>query len=286
MVSQSNSRVYPSIPQAWGIFAVLIGAQLVAAPIQLLLGKESGLGLFLMYTVALSIGLAYALWNKSIVTTRLSPSIDIHEGFHIQPLIEHHSVHFAVYGLCILAIPGLVMISAPIANLIPVPEFFMKQLEAIVGGDIGIFHFLTIVVAAALFEETIFRGIILDGFLRLYSPQKAIIYSAFLFALVHMNPLQFPHTMVLGTFLGWVYYRTQSIWPCIFVHMFNNGAVFFLASGVKDLDHSTAVQPTQWSILLAIPIGITLLYGIVQVINQYLPELPSWGPTHNSQEEE
>ena len=286
MSMNHNTQVYPTIPQAWGIFAILLAAQVVASPIQLVLGKESGLGLFLMYTVALSIGLAFALWNKSQRTTQLLTPIDSFESIEVQPLVEQKSVPFIIYPLSVLAIPGLVMISAPIANLIPVPDFFMEQLESIVGGDIGVFHFLTIVIAAALFEETIFRGIILDGFLRLYSPQKAIIYSALLFALVHMNPLQFPHTMILGLFLGWLYYRTKSIWPCIAIHMINNGSVFFLASGMKDIDTSAVEEPTQWSMLLAIPFGMLLLYTVVQLLRQYLPDLPSWQLVKEVEEEE
>ncbi len=267
MSLKSGQLPYPSIPQAWGIFGVLIVAQVLASPIQLVLGEGSGLGLFLMYTIALSIGLGYAIWYKSNGTFR---------SLEDQPLIEHQDVPWQIYLLSLLAIPCIVMISGPIAQLIPVPDFFMEQLESIVGGDIGIFHFLTIVIAAAFFEETIFRGIILDGFLRRYSPQKAILYSAFLFAVVHMNPLQFPHTMILGAFIGWIYYRTQSIWPCILIHLINNGSVFALAIGSGDIDTTLVDEPSQWSLLLVIPIGIALLYAMIQLIEPYLPSLPTW----------
>jgi len=277
-----RTDAYPTIPQAWGIFGVLILAQIVASPIQLLL-DHSGIGLFLMYCVALSIGLVYALWHKSnkidpfqkgTISTNLPP---------LQVLIEHQTVPFIIYLLCVFAIPGMVMISGPIANLIPVPDFFMEQLESIMTGGVGIFHFLTIVIAAAFFEEAIFRGIILDGFLRRYSPKKSILYSAFLFALVHLNPLQFPHTFILGIFIGWIYYRTKSIWPCIWIHLVNNGMVFFLASGVDQIEPSDIEQPSPWALLSAIPIGLILLYGMIQLICSYLPNTPIW---QSDQEEE
>jgi len=286
MAFSPNQNTYPTITQAWGIVGVLILAQIIASPIQLVLGKDNGLGLFLMYTVALSFGLAFAIMNKSrAITSRYGP-YDSLDPLEIQPLIEQQSVYPSIYLLSFMALPSIMMISMPIANIIPTPEFFIEQLEALMDGDIGVFHFLTIVVAAALFEEAIFRGVILDGFLRRYTPKKAILYSAFLFALVHMNPVQFPHTFILGIFIGWIYYRTQSIWPCIAIHMLNNGMAFTMASRIDQSEIVEIEEPDKWPMLMLIPIGIVILYLIVKIIDRNISKTPIWYVSRDQEEQD
>ena len=81
---------------------------------------------------------------------------------------------------------------------------------------------LLAVVAAPILEEITFRGIILETFLKNYDVQKAILLSALLFGLIHFNPPQVISATILGVFIGWVYYRTKSLLPCIFMHFVNN----------------------------------------------------------------
>ena len=83
--------------------------------------------------------------------------------------------------------------------------------------------FLSICILAPLVEELVFRGAILRALLQgMNSHWVAIVISALLFALVHMNPAQMPHAFCLGLLLGWLYYRTHSIIPGIMVHWVNN----------------------------------------------------------------
>lgn len=78
------------------------------------------------------------------------------------------------------------------------------------------------VIAAPILEELIFRGIILDGLLKKYSPLKSILVSSFLFGMVHLNPWQFIAGLLIGIFCGWVYYRTRSLLACIIIHFAAN----------------------------------------------------------------
>jgi membrane protease YdiL (CAAX protease family) len=118
----------------------------------------------------------------------------------------------------------MVVIIDPITVLIPVPDWFNDLMIKMVSKDI--YSFVTIVMIAPIFEELIFRGIILDGFLKVYSPKKSIIWSSVLFALIHLNPWQAIGAFLIGLFIGWVYYRTQSIIPCILIHFTNNLIAF------------------------------------------------------------
>lgn len=47
--------------------------------------------------------------------------------------------------------------------------------------------------------------------------------SSLIFGAVHGNPVQIPFAFVLGTALGWMYYRTGSLLPSILMHFVNNG---------------------------------------------------------------
>jgi uncharacterized protein len=68
-------------------------------------------------------------------------------------------------------------------------------------------------VAAPVVEQTLFSGVLyrwLRGVLPLWS---AMVVSAGLFALSHVNPVLFLPLAGLGVLLTWTYERTASIWP-------------------------------------------------------------------------
>lgn len=71
---------------------------------------------------------------------------------------------------------------------------------------------------APLFEEMMFRGILLAGFLRRYPRGQAIAYSALFFGAAHLNLYQFFLAFLLGLMLGWLYERSRSLLPCIALH--------------------------------------------------------------------
>ncbi len=81
---------------------------------------------------------------------------------------------------------------------------------------------MSIVLFGPLMEEIMFRGIILRGLLSKYTAKKAIIFTAILFGLIHMNPIQIPGAILLGIFFSWIYYRTRNIGICIMLHMVAN----------------------------------------------------------------
>ncbi|MFM2292087.1 MAG: hypothetical protein RIS29_1900, partial [Bacteroidota bacterium] len=86
-------------------------------------------------------------------------------------------------------------------------------------------------------EELIFRGIVLDGLLHNSKPVTAILLSALLFGLIHMNPWQFVSAFISGIFTGWIYFKTRDIYICIFAHFCNNGIAFLtnvLSVNTKD----------------------------------------------------
>ena len=83
-------------------------------------------------------------------------------------------------------------------------------------------------ITGPVLEEVLFRGIILDGFLKRYNPGKAIFWSAFLFGLFHLNPWQFIPGFMIGLMLGYIYLKTRSLTTVILVHIVNNSFSYLI----------------------------------------------------------
>lgn len=81
---------------------------------------------------------------------------------------------------------------------------------------------LFIVILGPIIEECVFRGLMLQGLLQRYSVKKAVIASAVLFGLVHVNPLLIIWGFILGLLLGWLFVLTRSLLPCVLVHALGN----------------------------------------------------------------
>jgi len=56
----------------------------------------------------------------------------------------------------------------------------------------------------------------------------AIMISAAIFGVVHGNTAQFVNALLMGLFLGWMYYRTKSLVPGILLHWVNNTTAYVL----------------------------------------------------------
>ena len=107
-------------------------------------------------------------------------------------------------------------------------EETMKVLTGLLGTTGGAF---VIVILQPFAEEIVFRGAILRTLLR-WKPEHRwlmITLSALLFALAHMNPMQFIHPFLIGLLLGWMYERTGSIIPGVAYHWINNAAAVVLS---------------------------------------------------------
>lgn len=126
---------------------------------------------------------------------------------------------------------GLIVISSEIDNvfnhILPMPVSFRIMIQTIVMNENPLLAASIIVLVPAFTEELLFRGVILNGFQKNYFDKKAVILSALLFGIVHLNPWQFLTAFIFGTYLGWIITKTSSILPCIFLHFLNN-FLFFL----------------------------------------------------------
>ena len=104
------------------------------------------------------------------------------------------------------------------------------------------YGYFTLAILAPWAEEVVFRGAILRKLLQIFSRQMhwvAIVISAIIFGAVHMNMAQGVNAAVLGLLLGWMYYRTGSIFPGIVLHWANNTIAYILVRLRPDLSDAS-----------------------------------------------
>ncbi|MBX2814571.1 MAG: CPBP family intramembrane metalloprotease [Saprospiraceae bacterium] len=145
------------------------------------------------------------------------------------------------------------------------------------------------VLIGPICEELIFRGVILKEFLRHHPPATAIVFSALIFGVIHGIAIQVIYAFFLGLVLGWIYYRTRSLWLCFALHIINNALAF---SGSEEAAESvgadmSALQYQGIMLAAALVIG-----GAAYAFNRLAPtgaevSPPTPGPVlANSTEEE
>ena len=86
----------------------------------------------------------------------------------------------------------------------------------------ALFMFFMLVVIAPVFEEFMFRGLIMDE-LKQYGNGFAIFTTGILFGLFHGNFTQCFYTMAMGIALGYIANVTGSIFPTTIIHAVLNG---------------------------------------------------------------
>lgn len=110
--------------------------------------------------------------------------------------------------------------------LFPVPRFLADFFRNLFSTDASWWASLfALVVVAPVTEEILFRGLILRGLLSRHGVRLAVLMSAVLFALAHLNPWQLISAGSLGVLFGWWYHRTRSLVPGLIGHALVNGSV-------------------------------------------------------------
>lgn len=178
--------------------------------------------------------------------------------------VRFNNISTWLIPVIIIGTAAWVVLINEVSALIPVPISVQKFFDEMFTKDF--FSIVTIVIAAPILEEILCRGIVLRGLLKNYAPRYAILFSAVFFAALHMNPWQAVPAFFAGLFMGWVYYKTQSIIPGMIIHAINNGiAVLLLFFPKYEKDPSAAFGSFYYTLLLVLAI---LVFSIACIIIQ------------------
>lgn len=168
---------------------------------------------------------------------------------------------------------GRVVVSQP-----PVATNFTELLInfAIIGGSAGIC------------EEVLFRGVIQRAYEGL-GWKKGIFIAAFLFGMMHLDFQKLIGTFLLGALIGYLVYRTKSLYIGMFAHFCNNSLAVLISFGVTklskgaetaakggDLDLSSFASLTNVQLiafiitwLFILGICISILTALIIALNMY-----------------
>jgi len=75
-----------------------------------------------------------------------------------------------------------------------------------------------VAVIAPFSEEVFFRGFLYSAFKKSWGVNTAIFLSSFLFAMVHLELYSFIPLMIIGWLFAYLFEKTRSLMPVIFLH--------------------------------------------------------------------
>jgi membrane protease YdiL (CAAX protease family) len=248
-----KSRGFPSAAQAGLLFLALILCEFVIAAA--LRDANRWLGLNEMQLGVLSVVLGNGCVFAGVMHHQ---KLTYRELFH-QSAASARATLVLIVPPVLLLVPGLMLVLVAAMNLlvlvVPLSAWEESMFSRMADGSVA--ATLAVCVMAPLLEEMLFRGIVLRGFLQRYSRWQAILGSALLFGVAHLNIYQFVVGLVLGTVLGWLYERTRSLIPCIALHAaYNTGTIF-----ASELPETISLSDTLMGllVLLATACGVLAL---------------------------
>jgi uncharacterized protein len=86
--------------------------------------------------------------------------------------------------------------------------------------------FLSGVIIAPIAEEVVFRGYLYKAFRDRFKPSYAIVLSAALFSVIHLELLAAAPLFIIGVVLAYVYEKTGNLMAPITLHVLNNAVAF------------------------------------------------------------
>ncbi|MBE7042497.1 MAG: CPBP family intramembrane metalloprotease [Ruminococcaceae bacterium] len=148
-------------------------------------------------------------------------NIDVTETFLIHHLDLKNVLILAGMGICIQYVCRMINTvtmlvlewcgAETLSSVLAVPKNVGSFLLAL----------LALVLIPAITEELLMRGVVLHAYLWRGS-KSAVIASAFLFAIVHLDVRNLVSTFLLGMILAFVVLQTGSIWAGMILHGVNN----------------------------------------------------------------
>jgi len=276
-----ENKSYPKIKNAILLCLLLLGIQLAAGIILgiflVLFGRENGSminGIGYIFMNLLTFGLVILIGYKKS-----------HKKFN--EVFLFNNVPLNLWIAVIVFMFGFVILSSELDNLLdyilPMPEFLQGVFNSLMTNEYIIISIILVGIIPAFVEEMFFRGVILSGFKDNYSQKKAIIVSALLFGIIHLNPWQFVTAFIIGLITAWICLQTKSILPCIYMHLFNNtlSVLVMRYDGIVSIKGFNAAyyertfQPLWFDAIGIILTGIGVLLFINSIKKVQIPDFNS-----------
>jgi len=212
MNTDNTNKFYPTISQGFGILLLFILISMLTGMIVAVGNLSNNERLI---TILTSFSYLVAAGGTLLIIIRQK------RRFHPDyPVFVNKRTYPVTIIFSILSALAIIILSEPLISMLPVSDLYKDMITRL--NQKGISILLMTVVFAPVLEELLIRGIILEGFLRNYSPGKAILFSSLIFGILHFNLIQFVGAFIIGLFIGWVYYKTRNLILPVLIHFANN----------------------------------------------------------------
>ena len=122
---------------------------------------------------------------------------------------------------------------------------------------------LVISITPAIFEEFVYRGIILSGYKKAPVALAAVVSGLF-FAVMHMNPQQFLYTFALGCVFALVVHYTKSILSSMLFHFLLNFIQSLLSALLSLIPSNSETAVVEYS--FADRVSAVVSFGVIALI--------------------
>ena len=96
--------------------------------------------------------------------------------------------------------------------------------------DFPLFYsIISIAVVPAIFEELLFRGILIGQIRKVMNKSSVILVSGFVFAILHLSPISLIWLIPTGIFLGWLRFYTGQLWLGVLYHFTYNTTLILIS---------------------------------------------------------
>lgn len=243
---------------------------------------------FLAGGVIASLGTLYAESYQKVITF---VSFIVGQGLMMVPLvlylkfkklsiidsIRFKTLEYRTIRSIILFSLGLIILSDELDRIIqvyiPTPEYIVDlnhllKPESLFGGFL---LFFAVVILAPLGEEIIFRGFLQQTLERQWKDStRAVLFTSLIFSLIHMNPYWFFQIYILGIFLGFLAWKTNSIIAPLILHGLNNfiALLLSLSEPQNNSFYLWKGHVSPWILILAC-IGIFFSFRKINTLNMH-----------------
>lgn len=168
----------------------------------------------------------------------------VKNNYSVIHIFRLHKVNFKIILISIMIGLAFTIVSDEIDRMIniffPMPEELLNAItEALKFHTLLDFIIITFsaVFVAAIVEEMLFRGFVQTSLENHFDITKAVMSTALLFVILHLNPWWSIQVMIFGIILGVIAWKSDSIIPSIIIHAINNSIALLITNiNPKNID--------------------------------------------------
>jgi membrane protease YdiL (CAAX protease family) len=235
-----------------------------------------------MARVVLAFGQYMFILAPAIFFARLQ-SHDIKKTFRLNAP-HPYLIFLSILGIILIQpfLQGYMVVQDYVLNNLPFLRETFKQVKDLfdtlesaglkIVSAHSVFEFIVVVfvicITPAICEEILFRGFVLKNMQRISRPGIAIFMSGFLFAVYHFQPFNIIPLIILGCFLGYAVYCSNSIYTGMICHFLNNFfATFFLYKyGKEEVQPPHLTNSESTDVLIAAAVSFVIFLGVMYII--------------------